>query len=264
MNSVIYTDDKARRATETGYLEKRIEINHAYASADFDGWLHDKLAVKSGDDVLDVGCGSGAQSIPFARAVGPNGSVSALDIAAGSVALLRDRVPAGARVQAEVSDMKNLAHVIADVFSVKTYDLAHSSYALYYSPQRLDVLDVMRGTLKLGGRCAVFTPNLPHGLVALAERFTSIPPEVNESLRFGTEVLQPYFARNFKRYDVHHFHNVMTIPSADILIEFYRQTTYYNAEAEAPMRQAVDEEIRRTGKFQYEKNGYLIVGSVDE
>ena len=67
MSSVIYSGDRSERAIATGYLEKRIAINHAYASADFDAWLLERLKVQLGEDVLDVGCGSGAQTIPFSR-----------------------------------------------------------------------------------------------------------------------------------------------------------------------------------------------------
>ena len=82
MSSVIYSDDRFERATATAFLEKRIEINRAYASADFDAWLLERLSVRSGEDILDVGCGSGAQTVPFATLVGLTGSVSALDISA--------------------------------------------------------------------------------------------------------------------------------------------------------------------------------------
>jgi ubiquinone/menaquinone biosynthesis C-methylase UbiE len=263
MSSVIYTGDRSDRATSTSYLEKRIEINRAYSSADFDGWLFERLAVKAGEHILDVGCGSGAQTIPFAQKVGPKGSVSALDISADSIALLKSRVPHGANVQAVASDMNNLADVIANVFSTKTYSLAHSSYALYYSAQRLKVLDIMRGALALGGRCAIFTTDQPHGLVDLAARFSNIPPEIGDSLQFGPKVLRPYFEAHFRRFDIHRFHNVVTVPSADVLIEFYRQTTYYDAKAEPGIRAVVDDVIKSTGHFQYEKNGYLIVGSID-
>lgn len=156
--------------------------------------------------------------------------------------------------------MADLSRIIRESFSVKRYSLTHSSYALYYSPKRLDVLDVMRGALKPNGRCAVFTPNQPHGLVELAARFTGIPRDVTESLNFGPEVLQPYFEKYFDRTVVHHFHNVVSIPSSDILIEFYRQTTYYDAGAELKMRAVVDEAIAQKGRFEYEKNGFLIVG----
>jgi ubiquinone/menaquinone biosynthesis C-methylase UbiE len=165
MGSVIYTGDRSDRATATDYLERRIAINHAYSSADFDAWLLERLAIAPGEDILDVGCGSGAQTVPFARLVGLSGTVSSLDISADSIALLQTRIPPNARVQAVASDMNDLASVIANVFTTKRYSLVHSSYALYYSSRRLDVLDVMRRALKPGGRCAIYTPSAPHGLV---------------------------------------------------------------------------------------------------
>jgi ubiquinone/menaquinone biosynthesis C-methylase UbiE len=258
--NTIYQNDKHDRATRTEFLEKRLEINKALASADFDGWLFERLQVAAGEDVLDVGCGTGAQSVRFATLVQPGGSVSALDLSGESIALLKERVGDDAPVDAVAADMADLETVIERQFSVKTYDLAHSSYALYYSPRRIAVLDVMRSSLKPGGRCAVFTPNEPHGLVEFVSKFTKIPKPVGESLKFGTEILKPYFGKHFPSVEVHHFNNVITNPTADHVIEFYRQTTYYDADAETPMRYAIEDEIERTGSFRYEKNGYLIIG----
>jgi SAM-dependent methyltransferase len=263
MGSIIYSGDRSERATATAFLERRIEINRIYSSTDFDAWLLEKLAVRAGEDILDVGCGSGAQTVPFATLAGAGGSVSSLDISADSVALLRTRVPPQARVQAVAADMRDLATIIANVFTTKRYSLAHSSYALYYSSERMQVLDIMRGALMPGGRCAVFTPDRPHGLVELAARFGDVPVAVNESLRFGADVLKPYFENHFPQFEIHHFHNVVTVPSSDILIEFYRQTTYYDVQNEPKMRTVVDEEIKRSGRYSYEKNGYLILGFVD-
>lgn len=256
----IYKDEQEARATKTEFLERRLEINRAYSSADFDQWLLSKLDIAKGEDILDVGCGTGAQTVPFARLVGPEGSVSALDLSEDSIKLLQSRVGSAANVQAVASDMANLQELIAHTFKVKRYDLAHSSYALYYSPKRLEVLDVMCAALKEKGRCAVFTPNAPHGLVDLAGRFSAIPASVHDSLQFGTRVLEPYFRDRFPRYEVHHFNNVVSVPSADVLLDFYRQTTYYDKNAEARIRQEVDAEIARSGKYAYQKNGYLIVG----
>ena len=253
MGSLIYSGNRSERGTATQFLEKRIEINRTYSSADFDAWLLEKLAVRAGEDILDVGCGSGAQTVPFATVAGPGGSVSSLDISADSVALLRTRVPPQTRVQAVAADMGDLADVITKVFTTKRYTLAHSSYALYYSSKRMHVLDIMRDALMPGGRCAVFTPNRPHGLVELAARFGDIPAAVNELLKFGPEVLHPYFEQNFRRVEVHHFHNVVTVPSSDILIEFYRQTTYYEVQSEPKMRTVVEDEIKRSGAYRYER-----------
>lgn len=258
--SMIYEGETAAKAVGTSELETRLRLNRAYSSADFDRWLLEHLAVRSGEDVLDVGCGTGAQTVPFARAVAPGGSVSALDISASSVALARQRLPAGARAEIIVSDMADLDSAIRDHFSVKRYDLAQSSYSLYYASDRARVLDIMRGALKPGGRCAIFTPNAPHGLVELAQRFSEVPEQVIECMRFGPSFLEPYFRSRFANVEVHLFHNVVSLPTSDDLIEFYRQTTYFDAGAVEPMRAVAEEAIRRDGTFRYEKNGYLIIG----
>ncbi len=248
------------RETDSEFLEKRIEINRKNSSADFNAWLLGKLDIKAGEDVLDVGCGIGAQTIPFARLVGPKGSVSAIDIAEESIAKIKDWMPKGARIEAIVSDMSQLASVINNKFTRKQYDLAHSSYALYYAPNPTKVLDVMVGSLKPGGRCAIFVPNKPHGLVDLAARFTKIPKSVTDSLTFGFDVLEPYFKENTAAYDIWHFHNLITVKNAQTLIEFYRRTTYYDAAAEIKIRQFVNKKIGEDGSYVYEKNGYLIIG----
>lgn len=259
MNNV-YAGEKGDRATGRDYLEKRLEINRSHSSADFNGWLLGHLNVQRGQDILDVGCGTGAQTIPFAELVGANGSVSALDISQASVDLLKSRLEEGMQVEAIVSDMAETRRHIAETFRVKNYDLCHASYSLYYCLDREYVLDTMRGALKSNGRVAIFNPNAPHGMVELASRHTKIPEPVLESLEFGPTVLEPYFKKAFANHEVHQFHNVVTLPSSDLMLEFYRQTTYYDPEAEAGMKAEVDAVIERDGAWSYQKNGYLIIG----
>ncbi len=217
--------------------------------------------VRPGEDVLDVGCGTGAQSLLFANRVRPGGSVSAVDISAESVETLRAQLGADDPVQAETGDMADLQRFIDEVFAVKRYDLAQSTYALYYADERDHVLQVMKAALKPGGRLAVFTPNMPHGLVALGARFGHVPQSVFDSLRFGTEILEPWFRENFTQVVTDYFHNEITIPTVDHLLEFYRSTTYYDAEAEAKICDFVAAEIAEKGSFSYEKNGFLVIGS---
>jgi SAM-dependent methyltransferase len=55
-------------------------------------------ALRRGQSVLDIGCGMGASLLAAARAVGPRGQVTAIDIAPPMVARARARAPANARV----------------------------------------------------------------------------------------------------------------------------------------------------------------------
>jgi ubiquinone/menaquinone biosynthesis C-methylase UbiE len=261
MSEHVYDGKLFEQATSTQHLTTRLELNRKYASTDFDAWLMSRLDVGEGEAVLDVGCGTGAQSLPFLKAVGPRGSVSALDISAESVQTLRTRAGNAPNLTAVAADMATLRECINSRFPVKQYDLAHSSYALYYSPQRLRVLETMRDALKPGGRLAVFTPCHPHGMVDFAHRFHAIAPEIDESLTFGPSVLEPFFRGNFWDVVVHFFHNRMRVDSVADFMTFYRATTYYVRDAEAAIAKEVGERIAKAGFFEYEKNGYLIIGT---
>lgn len=49
------------------------------------------LSLKPGMHVLDAGCGPGRLSIPLAAAVGPDGTVTAMDLQDGMLAIVRER-----------------------------------------------------------------------------------------------------------------------------------------------------------------------------
>ncbi|MEO8108134.1 MAG: methyltransferase domain-containing protein, partial [Actinomycetes bacterium] len=53
--------------------------------------LVDLMDLASGERVVDVGCGRGAATFPAARAVGPTGSVTAVDISPTMVEHTRQR-----------------------------------------------------------------------------------------------------------------------------------------------------------------------------
>lgn len=260
MNTTIYEGEIKERAISTESLEIRLQLNNKLSSTNFHEWLMKKLNVQAGEDVLDVGCGEGAQAIPFCERVGSSGSVSATDISASSIEKLRDKGAQYAHLQAIVGDMANLQQMIDSQFRTKKYDLAQSAYSLYYSPNRHLVLDAMRQALKPEGRLAVFTPNEPHGMVNFVKQFTPVSAEIEECFVFGHSVLEPYFRKHFWDIEIHLFHNVVSVPSVEDFLTFFRATTYYNASVETDIAKAVQQEIDKNGIMQYEKNGYLIIG----
>ena len=260
MSTSIYAGELLDRATSTASLETRLNVNSKYSSTNFNEWLMPRLAVREGEDLLDVGCGNGAQATPFSKIVGSAGSVSAVDISEESVNSLLANPARGENVEAVVGDMADLNTIINQRFRVRQYDLAHSSYALYYAADRHRVMDIMRGSLKREGRLAVFTPNEPHGMVNFVKRRTKVPSQVEECFGFGPEVLEPYFRKHFWDVSIHLFHNIVRIPTVEEVMDFYRSTTYYDNQTDNLVKKDVEERIRENGFFEYEKNGYLIVG----
>lgn len=83
-------------------------------------------APETGESVLDVGCGCGASTLDFARAVGPAGSVVALDISSPMLA--------EARLRAQTAGIRNVEWRQADAATapLNNYDLLTSMFGLMF------------------------------------------------------------------------------------------------------------------------------------
>ena len=209
----------AHNITANDSLTTRLDFNRRHAKFDFHAWVDERYAFSEGEHVLNVGCGSGAQALTALAAVGPNGSVSALDISANSVAALRRSVGVTPNLTAVIASMDQLEAVIAEQFQFKTYDIAHSTYALWYAQNHIVVLDAMRTALR-AGRLIVTTPNAPGG--GLAKRVSPPTPYWDLSTRFGPNVLEPYFRSYFPRVTIHLQRNALVVTDVDEVVRFYR------------------------------------------
>lgn len=98
--------------------------------------------------VLDVGCGCGATTLDFARAVGPDGQVVALDISQPMLA-------EGAR-RAKIASLSNINWMRADAANadLDEYDLLTSAFGLMFFGDPVSAFTHMRRAAKPGARMA--------------------------------------------------------------------------------------------------------------
>lgn len=248
------------KATNSNDLSDRLLLNKKHQQKDFSDWLFKRLNVLAGESVLDVGCGTGAQTLRFLHEVGKKGKVNALDISSDSIMTLCESCKHDRRLTAVVDDMANLNSAIKNQFKDIKYTLAHSSYALYYSLKRIDVLKIMAESLYDFGRLAVFTPVTPHGMVDIAKKFGEIPAAVLDSLRFGPDILEEEFRKLFFEVEIHFFQSEVKVLKKEDFISFYKSTTYFRSDLLHEIEKYAEEEIVKKGMICYEKNGYLILG----
>lgn len=115
----------------------------------------DLADVRPGARVLDVGCGSGEQTVIAARRVGNSGHVLATDIAAPMVAAAGKTVAAAGLHN--VSTSVRAAEALAEL-SGEPFDAAISRLVLMLIPDPVAAARAVRGVLKPGGRFAVIVP----------------------------------------------------------------------------------------------------------
>jgi ubiquinone/menaquinone biosynthesis C-methylase UbiE len=114
-----------------------------------------KLGLKPGDIVADVGSGSGAYSIAFAKAVAPNGIVYAVDIDQEMLNYVAD--------QAKKAGVTNLRTVLGEYndpkLPVRNIDVAFFQQVLHMIINRQTYLDTVVNYLKPDGRVVVIDKN---------------------------------------------------------------------------------------------------------
>jgi SAM-dependent methyltransferase len=246
--------------TSNKSLQTRLNANRTFGNFDFHAWIYEHYAFALGIDVLDVGCGSGAQAIEALRRVGAGGSVTAVDLSPESIIQLKADSGAPSNLQAEVGDMRELASLIAGRFRVKKYDLVHSTYALFYARDHLPVLKAMRAALKPGARMIVTTPIGPNGLRQLVNQLGFQTPELDAIDDFGPRILEPYFRAAFPKIEIRVGRNELRIPTTEAVAALYHSTAYYFPDAEETLLKLVRSQIASHGHFAFEKNAYMIIG----
>ena len=114
-----------------------------------------KLALKPGETVLDVGSGTGLLAAHAAEAVGPTGSVMAID-------------PLPLRIEiAKRKAQANLTFRVGDAYALGSYpdasfDVVYLNAVFHWLPEKIGPLLQFHRVLKLGGRLGITTGSGEH------------------------------------------------------------------------------------------------------
>jgi ubiquinone/menaquinone biosynthesis C-methylase UbiE len=110
-------------------------------------------ALRPGDRVLDVGCGTGVIARRAAEQVGPAGAVTAIDLSPEMIEVARATpAPVAPPIEWHTGDAVSLP------FPDGAYDVVLCQMALMFMENRVAAVAEMRRVLKPGGRIVVSTP----------------------------------------------------------------------------------------------------------
>jgi ubiquinone/menaquinone biosynthesis C-methylase UbiE len=138
--------------------------------------LIEKLDVKKGLDVLDLGCGDGTTAIPAARL---GATVRGVDIARNLVAAGNKRIKEErlTNITIEEGDATNL-----DQLADESFDLVVSIFGAMFAPRPFDVAKEMVRVTRKGGRIVMGNwipgdPTLVAQILKISSAYTPAPPE---------------------------------------------------------------------------------------
>lgn len=114
---------------------------------------------RSGQQVLDVGCGRGAVLFPAAERVGPSGSVTGIDLAEGMVAATTEDVRERGLANVTVRRMDGSA----PDFPTASFDRILGSMSIILVPELVSALGNYHALLREGGTLAFTAPALGTG-----------------------------------------------------------------------------------------------------
>jgi SAM-dependent methyltransferase len=120
-----------------------------FVPAIFGAWaslVADAAGIRTGNEVLDVGCGTGVLAREALRRVGQEGHVVGLDLNEGMLAVAARTEP---KIEWRQGDAASLP------FEDATFDVVMSQFALMYFPDRVASLSEMWRTLAPGGRLSI-------------------------------------------------------------------------------------------------------------
>ena len=246
------------RAVTMELLEQRIAENRASQRIDLGEWIFDRLAVQPHDNVLELCCGTGAQSIRLAERLENTGSLTAVDISAESLRMLVSKLPPKDvnKVCVVQAGIDELTGALGN-FGGPSFDLAFCAYGLYYSRGATALLDQIRSWLRPGGRIAIVGPFGPNNsqLFDLVRKSgaTLTPAVLTSSQSFMLETVVPWASVNFESVCLHSMVNPVRWTSAERVLNYWQNTTFYDEAARPKFESLLQEHFREHSEFVNEK-----------
>jgi ubiquinone/menaquinone biosynthesis C-methylase UbiE len=197
--------------------------------------LIDRAALRPGERVLDVACGTGVVARLAAAHVGATGTVAGIDINPGMLAVARSAVPPGMAIEWYEASAEALP--LPD----ESFDVVLCQMGLQFFPDRLAALREMRRVLAPGGRLVINVPGpTPRIFAILAEALarhvkteTAAFVHVVFSLHHAGEIRDLLSSAGFGAVDTQSNTRTLSLPAPeDFLWQYVHSTPLAGAVAQ--------------------------------
>jgi ubiquinone/menaquinone biosynthesis C-methylase UbiE len=207
-------------------------------------WVFDRLHLKSGDCVLEVGCGTANIWRENARRIPPGIDLVLSDASAGMLAEAQARLAqSNLRARFEIMDAQSLA------VRSESFDIVLANHMLYHVPDRAAALAEFRRVLRPDARVAVATNGSSHlwELRQLLDRFLVRSGFLRANSRveaFDLDAAVREVSAHFEEVEEHRRDDTLVVTELDSLLSYIRSMVPA-AEQDSPRLIELAEYLRR-------------------
>jgi len=250
-----------KKSENTLFLENRLNFNEKYSNNNFHKWLFNKFDNISYTSVLDVGCGMGKQTFYF-NEKNKSAKVCGFDISDNSIQHISDIIKNKKikNTEVHVGDINHITDTIKK-FNIDSFDLIHSSFALYYANNELQSLRAMYDVLENHGTMIISSPHGVNTFLNFLSKYQEIPQLSWDCLNFIDDIVLGFYHKNFMNIKTNMFINNLYVDSSDDLIENYRASTFYNKKIENKIFNEIKNIISQNGFFHIQKNSKVAIAN---
>lgn len=240
-------------------LEQRIAENTAFQQIDLNQWIFERLSVRRDAHVLELCCGTGAQTVHFLKHIGESGSMSVVDISRPALDTLASRASfAAPKLTLLQARLDNFPLALRESrYQPPFFDLIFCAYGLYYAENARRVLQESLGWLSPGGRLVIIGPfgpnNQPVFNLVRESGATLSPAVLDSSERFMLETVLPWAAQNFESISVHTLVNRVRWTEAERVLNYWENTTFYDPAKRLAFERLLRLHFDQHGEFINEK-----------
>ncbi len=212
------------------------EIYDRISDSQFNGGkqIVERLGVKAGDRVLDVGCGTGRLACWIHKRVGPSGVVVGVDPLAERIAVARNR---NSDIRFEVGSAEDLR-----CFPDESFDAVCLSAVFHWIEDKTKALAEIRRVLRPGGRLGCTTlprelylvgtvPTICASVFGRPPYLEKLNPSVFDLINrylTTTELVTLLVEQRFELIELHVVRRVQVLPSGEDVVDFNESSSFGN------------------------------------
>jgi cyclopropane fatty-acyl-phospholipid synthase-like methyltransferase len=232
-----------------------MQAHDRFGSMDLNQWCFDLLRIGQGMSILELGCGTGKQSLSMAALVGDTGRITAVDISAEALDILQQTAGeqgVAPRIETRHADLDDLAT------SAETgpFDRVIACYSIYYTKQPGPLFRFLHSVLTDGGVLFFCGPSQENNAElkqfhnSLYELTGRPLPEKKGAAAFMEGTGQELAREIFGNAETFCFENPLRFDSAEALYSYWSSYNLYDRTLDEVFRMRAADHFRKHDVFE--------------